>query len=567
MYSDKKSVLELVALLKAHDITQIVLSPGSRNSPLIHSFANDSDFKCYSIVDERSAGFFALGVIQATGRPAAVCCTSGTATLNLAPAVAEAHYQELPLLVISADRPQEWIGQMDGQTIPQAGVFGQLVSKSVQLPIVNNSSDLWYCNRLINEAILNLDNGEKCPVHINIPLDEPLFNFDIDFLPQTRVIRRSSVIYNISDKNKYKERFLGFSKRMIIAGQLPPENNVSDVLAELSSVHDVVVLSDHLSNISERENRRFDVVLRTANEKELLDLSPELLITIGGHTVSKRIKHFIRNAGVKEHWHISPSGEVIDTYQNVTDIIRSDDETFLKYISGSIIDKSHASVKSEETFSESLEYKKLWENRCASFTEPKVEYSDLYATRLLLNSLPESVSLQLANSHSVYLAQLFDIPTGTKCFSNRGTNGIEGSVSTAVGYSAASKNLTVLLTGDLSFFYDMNGIWNRHISSNLRIMINNNGGGGIFDTLPGLNKSEALPDYITAVHNTTAKKWAEQQGFKYLSAYNSAELQEMITKLLAPESRAPILLEVFTTIENNSLEIKSYYQQQENNKL
>lgn len=562
MYSDKKNVLELVALLKAHDITQIVLSPGSRNSPLIHSIATDADFRCYSIVDERSAGFFALGVIQATGKPAAVCCTSGTATLNLAPSVAEAYYQQLPLLVISADRPLEWIGQMDGQTVPQTGAFGQLVHRTVQLPIIKNSDDLWYCNRLINEAILNLDNGKKGPTHINIPLEEPLFNFNVDSLPQTRVIHRPSVNYNISEKDKYRERFLRFSKRMIIAGQLPPGNNLSDILMSLSSDHNVVVLSDHLSNLSVKENARYEMVLRTSDEQELLELSPELLITIGGHTVSKRIKHFIRKTEVKEHWHVSPTGEVIDTYQNVTDIVTSNYESFLTYISGSNIDKNKVSVQPTVIISESVKFKKLWEKKCARFTEPIVEYSDLYATGLLLNSLTENVSLQIANSNSVYLAQLYNVPSGTKCFSNRGTNGIEGSVSTAAGYSAASDKLTVLLTGDLSFFYDMNGLWNRHISHNLRIMINNNGGGGIFDTLPGLNRSEALPDYIIASHNTSVKGWAEQQGFIYISAHNSEELQKQIAILLDNESKAPVILEVFTSIENNSSEIKSYYQQQ-----
>src|SRR5690554_1770308 len=193
MYSDKRNVLELVALLKAHGITNIVLSPGSRNSPLIHSFATDSYFSCYSIVDERSAGFFTLGIIQATGKPAAVCCTSGTATLNLAPAVAEAYYQELPLLVISADRPAEWIGQMEGQTIPQIGVFGQMARRSVHLPIVSSNEDLCYCNRLINEAIISLDNGICGPSHINIPISEPLFNFTAEALPQVRVIKRSTL--------------------------------------------------------------------------------------------------------------------------------------------------------------------------------------------------------------------------------------------------------------------------------------------------------------------------------------------------------------------------------------
>ncbi|HBT85369.1 MAG TPA: 2-succinyl-5-enolpyruvyl-6-hydroxy-3-cyclohexene-1-carboxylic-acid synthase [Porphyromonadaceae bacterium] len=567
MYSDKKSVLELVALLKAHGITQIVLSPGSRNSPLIHSFAVDTDFKCYSVVDERSAGFFALGVIQATGKPVAVCCTSGTATLNLAPAVAEAFYQQLPLLVISADRTPEWIGQMDGQTVPQSGVFGQLVHRSVQLPVVKDNDDLWYCNRLINDAILNLDKGKKGPVHINTPINEPLFSFNVENLPQVRVIRRPAVNINISEKERYKERFLHFSKRMIIVGQLPPNNNLSDILSELSSVYNVVVLSDHLSNISKRENKCYDIVIRSANNKELSELSPELLITIGGHTVSKKIKQFIRDAGVKEHWHISPSGQVIDTFQNVTEIVTSDYRTFLSYISESIDDKRNRTKQSTGVLNESIEFKKTWRDKCASISESKVEYSDLYATGLLLNALPKNISLQLANSHSVYLAQLFDIPVETKCFSNRGTNGIEGSLSTAVGYSAASEKLTLFLTGDLSFFYDMNAIWNHHISPNLRIVVNNNGGGGIFDTLPGLNKSEAMPDYIKVAHNTSAKEWAEQQGFIYLSAYNSVELKKHIAKLFDPKSDSPVILEVFTTIENNSLEIKSFFQQKENNKL
>src|SRR5690554_3649103 len=255
MYSDKRNVLELVALLKAHGITQIVLSPGSRNSPLIHSFATDDYFKCYSVVDERSAGFFALGVIQATGKPVAVCCTSGTATSNLGSAVAEAFYQELPLLVISADRPQGWIGQMDGQTIPQHGIFGNLVHQSVNLPEINNNDDLLYCNRLINEAIIDLDIGKKGPSHINIPLSEPLFNFNTESLPDVRVIRRSSFNYKISDQDNYAGRFLSYAKKMIVVGQLPPDNNLSKLLYNLSSVHNAVIITEHLSNVDNEENK------------------------------------------------------------------------------------------------------------------------------------------------------------------------------------------------------------------------------------------------------------------------------------------------------------------------
>lgn len=558
MYSDKKNVLELVALLKAHGITNIVLSPGSRNSPLIQSFATDKDFTCYSVVDERSAGFFTLGIIQATGKPAAVCCTSGTATLNLAPAVAEAYYQELPLLIISADRPLEWIGQMEGQTIHQTDVFGKMALCTVQLPIVNNNKELWYCNRLINEAIISLNNGAKGPTHINIPLDEPLFKFTSEELPKTRAIKQSTLNYNISEKDRYAERFQKHSKKMIVVGQLPPENNISELLKSISREHNVVVLSDHLSNIIVDDNLHYDTIIISSSETELKELAPDLLITIGGHTVSKKIKYFLRTFGVSEHWHISNSGDVVDTYQQLTDIIKSDNETFLSYI-------NELSPSQDEAQNEAESYKELWNKKRALLTAPKTQYSDLYAVGMLLSSLPENVSLHFANSHSVYLSQLYNIPKSVRCFSNRGTNGIEGSVSTAVGYAAAGEELTILLIGDLSFFYDMNGIWNRHISPKLRIMINNNGGGGIFDTLAGLKNSTALTDFITTEHSTSAKSWTEQQGFIYFSVNNEDDLKKHLPTFLSNKITAPVVLEVFTSIDKNSKEIKAFYQKQKLN--
>src|SRR5690554_2226538 len=332
MYSEKRSVLQLVALLKAHGIKDVVLCPGSRNAPLIHALATDKDFTCYSIVDERSAGFFALGVIQARQRPAAVCCTSGTAALNMGPAVAEAFYQQLPLLVITADRPPAWIGQMDGQTIPQTGLFGELVRHSVQLPEVNNREEEWHCNRLINEAILSLNNGIKGPAHISIPLSEPLFGFHAETLPAVRVIRRSGQKHIIPEEDRYAERFLSYSKRMVIVGQLPPANGLAAYLTTLSEQHGIVVLADRLSNIPSKDSFPVDVVPRSASERDLEELMPELVVTIGGHIVSKRLKQFIRSASLRELWHISPAGEVIDTFQQVTDIVKSDPGTFLRYL-------------------------------------------------------------------------------------------------------------------------------------------------------------------------------------------------------------------------------------------
>ena len=188
MYSDKKNILQLVALLKEYDIRNIVLCPGSRNAPIVHTLANHPFFQCYSVTDERSAGFFATGLALQSGKPAAVCCTSGTALLNIHPAVAEAFYQQVPLVVISADRPSAWIGQMDGQTLPQPGVFNSLVKKSVNLPEIHTDEDEWYCNRLVNEALLELNHHGKGPVHINIPVSEPLFEITTEELPEVLVI-------------------------------------------------------------------------------------------------------------------------------------------------------------------------------------------------------------------------------------------------------------------------------------------------------------------------------------------------------------------------------------------
>ena len=571
MYSEKKSVLQLVALLKAHDITHVVLSPGSRNAPLIHSLATDKDFTCYSIMDERSAGFFALGLSEALRGPVAVCCTSGTAALNLAPAVAEAFYQQLPLLVITADRPPAWTGQMDGQTIPQTNLFGTMVRHSVQLPQVRDSEEEWYGNRLINEAILSLDNGVRGPAHINIPLSEPLFGFTTPTLPPVRVIRRPKQECRISEEGEYRKRFGRFTTKMIIVGQLPPENGLTDLLDRLRKEWGVVVLADHLSNVEAKETLRFDALLRTATTEELQVLTPELVITLGGHIVSKRLKQFIRSAAIREQWHISPSGEVTDTFQQVTDIVRSDNVTFLRYLAAMPSDmrttlSGNTSTKVNNTPTPSVNpshtFADEWKNACAGVTAPETAFSDLYAVGALMHSIPENASLQLANSHSVYLAQLFGLPASVHRFCNRGTNGIEGSLSTAVGYAAATQRLTILLTGDLSFFYDMNGLWNRHLTPNLRILLNNNGGGEIFHTLPGLNSSEALNDYIAAAHTTGAKAWAEQQGLRYLDARNTNELQQQLPLLMNPESDKPVLLEVFTSMEENRKQITSYYQQQ-----
>lgn len=539
MYSNKKNVLQLVALLKAYNIKQIVISPGSRNSPLTHTFAMEPFFICHSVVDERSAAFYALGLIQALNEPVAVCCTSGSAVLNYAPAISEAFYQQLPLLVVTADRPECWIGQMAGQTIPQPGAYNSLVRKSVQLPEITTTQDEWYCNRLINEALHELNHYVKGPVQINVPLSEPLFEYTEAELPVVRKINhyKAKKEFNYSD---YIQRFRAFSKCLIIVGQLPADNNLTSFLESLASKNVCVVLVEHLSNTrSDFFIGNFDRILSTSEDKG--SLAPELLITVGGHIVSKRLGQFLRENPPAEHWHISEDGKIVDLYQHLTDVIEVNSDSFFQTLTNSLCNITN------NPFCE------LWQEISRDIAVPSyTDFSSQMAVEMLMEKLPYNSALHLGNSLSVRYAQLFPLKRGVKVFCNRGTSGIDGCLSTAVGYAAVNPNLTFLLIGDLAFFFDMNALWNRQLSKNLRILVNNNGCGGIFHNLPGLNQSGAIDGYIAASHNMSARAWAESTGFIYLSASNKTELEENMKLFLKEDSDTPILLEAFTPITSSS---------------
>ncbi|WP_321479925.1 2-succinyl-5-enolpyruvyl-6-hydroxy-3-cyclohexene-1-carboxylic-acid synthase [uncultured Bacteroides sp.] len=551
MYSDKKNVLQLVALLQAHHITKVVLCPGSRNSPIVHTLASNPAFTCYSITDERSAGFFAMGLALHGGQPAAICCTSGTALLNVHPAVAEAYYQNVPLVVISADRPAAWIGQMDGQTLPQPGVFQSLVKKSVNLPEIHTEEDEWYCNRLINEALLELNHRGKGPVHINIPISEPLFQFTTEKLPEVRVMTRYQGL-NIYDRdyNELIERLNKYTKRMVVVGQMNLIYLFEKKYSKLLYKH-FAWLTEHIGNqtIPGLPVKNFDMALYSMSEETQEKMAPDLVITYGGHVVSKRLKKYLRQHQPKEHWHVSADGEVIDLFGTLTTIIEMDPFEFLEKVASLLDNKTP-------------EYPRIWENYCKELPEPQLPYSEMSAIGALIHSLPELCALHLANSSAVRYAQLFNLPSTVEVCCNRGTNGIEGSLSTAIGYAAASSKLNFVVIGDLSFFYDMNALWNGHFGGNLRILLLNNGGGEIFQTLPGLDVSENSHHFITATHKTSAQGWAKERGFLYRKVEKEEELNEAMKEFAQPELlKQPILMEVFTNKEEDTRLLKEYYHQ------
>lgn len=554
MYSDKKSILQLAALLKAHGVKKLVLCPGSRNAAIVHTLANMDGFTCYPVTDERSAGFFALGLSLQGGGPAAVCCTSGSALLNLHPAVAEAYYQQIPLIVISADRPTAWIGQMDGQTLPQPGVFGSLVKLSVNLPEVHTDEDEWHCNRLINEAILETTHHGKGPVHINVPISEPIYRFTAKELPQVRVISRYQGL-NVYDRD-YKElidKLNLANKRMILVGQM---NLIYEFDKKFVKplYRNFVWLSEHLANQTTPETpiRNFDVAVSAMDEARQQQMAPDLLITYGGHIISKQMKKYLRNHPPREHWHVTPDGKIADLFGCLTTVIEMDPFEFLEKIAFLLDGKP-------------TNYPLMWENWCKIIPEPQLPYSQVSVTGDLIKKLPAPCALHLANSSTVRYAQLFALPAEVEVCCNRGVNGIEGSLSSAIGYAAASTKPNFVIIGDLSFFYDMNALWMPHFHHNLRILLLNNEGGEIFHTLPGMDKGSRSRPFITAEHHTSAKGWAEERGFIYHQASNADEWQDALAVFASPEEHPqPMLLEVFTDKEEDTRLLREYYKSLKN---
>ena len=510
MYSNKDNVNILTALLVAHGIRHAVVCPGSRNSPIVHNLHECPDVKCYPVTDERSAGFYALGMAQALHHPVVVCVTSGTALLNLAPAVAEAYYQHVPLVAISADRPPQWIDQLDGQTMPQPDVLGRFVKKAVSLPEPQNDEQYWYCNRLVNEALIETCHQERGPVHINVPITEPLFNYTVKSLPRERKIKLVSAQVTTPTLSHIGRMFMLAERPMLIYGQ--PLNPGMD---------EAVALVEHDDNYV-----------------------PDFVLYIGGSIVSKRLKRFLRKA--REVWTVNASGEVNDTFMNLTQVIQGDGREIADHVQFLLEDRPHPFVM-------------MWEQLLKHVRQHAENYQPAYsqmATVKCFESQQKGGEVHYANSTAIRLANIY---SQHPVWCNRGVNGIEGSLSTAAGFSVVSDKNVFCVIGDLSFFYDQNALWNQNLQGNLRILLMNNGKGGIFNMLNGLEQSPARDKFVAAEHHVTAEGICQQNNVMYLKATNMEEMQQGIDILINLESDRPILLEVMTDADEDERVYKDYY--------
>jgi 2-succinyl-5-enolpyruvyl-6-hydroxy-3-cyclohexene-1-carboxylate synthase len=533
MNSTKKHIQQLVAILRAKGICDIVISPGSRSGPLVHTLATNGFFNCRNVVDERSAGYFALGLAQILQKPVALVCSSGTATLNYAPAVAEAFYQNIPLVVLTADRPTFWIDQGENQSIRQNNIYQGFIKKEITLPMGESEKELWFAGREINECMNLAVSGNPGPVHINIPLEEPLHDLLDQDLPPVKIIETTKTRAILSEKEQEKLAavFNKAEKILILAGQQNANSELEKLLAEFAGKTGAVVLKEQLANLNHPDFcGNVDLLTTSLISENIADFQPDILISFGGQFVSKPLKQFLRKNRPENHWHINISSQHTDTYQSLTKLIGTEAETFF----GQLLPLVNS--KSKNFFNRWKEKEKQvtqFRNQFISETE----FCDLTVFSQIQEHIPENSVLHLGNSSPVRYALICEAAKNVEYFSNRGVSGIDGSMSTAVGFASESKNINTLILGDLSFFYDSNALWNKYIGSNLRIIVIHNGGGNIFSMIKGPGESPAFKEHFFTENKFSAEGIAKTFGLDYFNASTKTELETALQKFYSPEQK------------------------------
>jgi 2-succinyl-5-enolpyruvyl-6-hydroxy-3-cyclohexene-1-carboxylate synthase len=544
----------IIQLCNNHNIQHIVISPGSRNAPLTIGFTNHDFFDCYSIVDERSAGFFALGIAQQLQQPVALVCTSGSALVNYFPAVTEAFYSRIPLVVISADRPEHLINIGDGQTITQPHIFGAHVLYEANLEMALKKSFLKAIksNNSLIEKALHVANSQNGPVHINVPFPEPLYD-TIEVEEQQSKPDRIKLKSNTFSLSKTDHKKWNSSKRkMILVGVNPPHSVQETYLKLLAEDPSIIVLTETTSNLHHPDFfPSIDQLISPLDSTDFETLQPDLLLTFGGMIVSKKIKTFLRTNSPKTHWHIDPVS-ANDTFFSLTKHFKCDVNTFFDALS------SFDATPIVSTYFETWNHVKVRRQQKHKKYLKSIPFSDFMAFDKILKHIPDNYMLQSGNSSTIRYLQLFDLNKTLTVFCNRGTSGIDGSTSTAIGAATVSENPTVFITGDLSFFYDSNALWNNYTPSNFRIIIINNRGGGIFRILPGNKNSKNFSTFFETNHDLTAEPISKLFNFEYTSASSNEELETALENFYIQSSR-PKLLEIFTPSSENDQILLSYF--------
>ena len=542
---------DIAELCARKGLTDAIVCPGSRCAPLTIAFARHQKITTRSFSDERSAGFIALGIAQQNQTPTILVCTSGSAAYNFAPAISEAFFSHTPLLVFTADRPAEWIAQHDGQTIFQENIFGKHVKKSFQLPqTYSHPDDVWAINRIVNEAINLAIQEPQGPIHINVPLREPFYpsaEETLAYSKEIRVIDSITSDYFISEDDliSLKKEWVKFNNILIVAGQQDYNAELIQALNQFQKQHNVPVVADIISNLHQAENaiQHSDVFLGQTLDSIKQSLKPDLLLTFGKSVISKNIKLFLRKFKPQNHWHIQPAGDIADPFQTITKVINS---TPLRFFNS--INSISTSTKFEQQ--KQSNYQKLWEieeRKAVRNLEdffPHENFGEFELIKKIIKQLPDNCHLHLANSMSVRYANFIGLSSNKKnikVFSNRGTSGIDGCTSTAVGHSLKKDIPNFLITGDLAFFYDRNAFWHNYKLPNLRVVLLNNHGGIIFKMIDGPGSLPESADYFVTQQNLNARKLCEEFGFCYLPLNNQRKIKNTLTDFFEFDGTTKIL--------------------------
>lgn len=553
-------IYDIAEICYQQGVSESVVCPGSRCAPLTLAFARHPKINTRTFSDERSAAFIAMGMAQQLNTPTVLVCTSGSAAYNFSPAVAESFFQQVPLLVFTADRPKEWIDQLDGQTIRQSNLFGNHVKKTYDLPEDLSHADAkWYVNRVINEAIILSQEFPKGPVHINIPFREPFYpskDSKISASDSVRTVLETKGVLTLSseDLEKVEQDLARFSKVLIVVGQADYSESLVKAVERFTKHHHAAVLGDVISNFHSLPSfiKEADVFLGQCDSSVKESLQPELLITFGKSVLSKNIKQFLRKYKPQEHWHLQPGGLAADTFQQVTRIFRTDPLSFFEQLVGNERQEGFSTQKKNN-------FTKLWEAEEHRTQRSKLKFfqkeslDDLNFLQQLLNQLPSRCNLHLANSMSVRYVNLLSLSTeqkGVRVFVNRGTSGIDGCTSTAVGHALVSEVPNLLITGDMAFFYDRNAFWHNYTLPNLHVVVLNNHGGVIFNLIDGPSELPELKEYFVTTQALSAQHLAGEFNFDFIKIDTAKKIQNGLKEFWGFDGKTKIL-EIETSTEAN----------------
>lgn len=553
--SNKPVVQKIIQECINYGIKNVVFSPGSRNAPFALSFDAHPEIQTHVIHDERAAAFYALGMSQTLEQTVALCCTSGSAVLNYYPAVSEAFYREQRLLILSADRPKRLINKGHGQTIMQDQVFGKHVKSSLSVEDSNTNTNYESVTRFFEEMYMK----PYRPMHLNIHLEEPLYGVSqIEFQENTvgKQVKADSEVFALT-----KEEVQNFrnKKILVLCGQGNKDLVLKRVLVDFNKNSNVVVLNENTSGINDGSFVNcIDRTLNSINSKNEKRFVPDILISVGGAIVSKRIKSFFIKNPPKQHIAINRSNIGIDLFLRLDKHYECHPASFFTFLN------------KKATLLNSKNFKATWnqldyqiKDRIPGFFKKNQKDTDLEVFYALYHTLPEKCTLHLGNSSVVRYMQLFDPVPNVHYESNRGTSGIDGCTSTAIGSAMANPNIQhIFVSGDVSFIYDSNALWINPFPLNLKIVVLDNKGGGIFKIIDGAKSSSQLERYFEAKHKTNTADIAKGFGLRVHTAKKKMDYQENIIAFFQDEKAQILVLE--TDSDENPKELERFFKHLKN---